>query len=92
MKKQISDGFMTGGCIPPHATAEREGFEPPVHVSTHLISNQAPSSSSATSPGTELSTKSSNSQVVFGKMAFIVQQARTRFIPLQACIPDCRAF
>ena len=32
-------------------SAEREGFEPPVRLPVHLISNQAPSTSSAISPG-----------------------------------------
>ena len=31
--------------------AEREGFEPSEHASVHLISNQARSASSGTSPG-----------------------------------------
>jgi hypothetical protein len=34
--------------------AEREGFEPSEHVSVHLISSQARSASSGTSPETQI--------------------------------------
>jgi hypothetical protein len=34
--------------------AEREGFEPPVRVNAHLISNQAPSTNSAISPSSDV--------------------------------------